>query len=91
MLSTILTALILLIRLVQLMLVGRAILSWFPITQSPTVVRIYGFLHTVTEPVVMPVRKLFNRSAALRSLPVDLSLLGAYVLLEVLSRLIAVI
>ncbi len=88
MLRIFLTALLLLFRLLELLLIARAILSWFPITQSPTVVKIYGFIHMVTEPIVSPVRRLLDRIPALRNVPVDLSILGAYLLLTILGRLI---
>jgi YggT family protein len=37
---------------------ARIICSWFPITPDSTLASIYAFLHTVTEPVLGPLRRL---------------------------------
>ncbi len=48
-------------RLIQayiIVLFARIILSWFPISPGSGMSSIYGFLHTVTEPVLAPIRRL---------------------------------
>lgn len=37
---------------------ARIICSWFPITPDSTLASIYAFLHTVTEPVLGPLRRV---------------------------------
>ena len=37
---------------------ARIICSWFPIAPDSTFASIYAFLHTVTEPVLGPLRRL---------------------------------
>lgn len=39
-------------------LFGRIIMSWFPIAPGSALSAVYGFLYTLTEPVLGPVRKL---------------------------------
>ncbi len=45
-------------QLYILILVGRAILSWFPLRSDSPFVPVARFLNTVTEPVLAPVRRL---------------------------------
>ena len=69
-----------LIGLFQTLLLVRALLSWFPVSSG-----IYDFLHMVTEPVIMPVRILFDRLGIDVSIPIDLPFLVTYILLSVVS------
>jgi YggT family protein len=41
-----------------LILVARAIFSWFPISTGSPFVPVVRFLHTVTEPVLAPLRRI---------------------------------
>ena len=41
-----------------IILFARIICSWFPITPDSTLASVYAFLHTVTEPVLGPLRRL---------------------------------
>ena len=45
-------------NLYLLLLLARAILSWFPISQGSALVPVVRFLHTVTEPVLAPFRRV---------------------------------
>ena len=83
-------ALLYLIRIVELLLIFRAILSWVPMFTGRTG-RVYEVLAVLTEPLLSPVRRLLWRIPALQGMPIDLSFIAAYILLEVLSRLIIVI
>jgi YggT family protein len=47
-----------LLTLFTLALFGRAILSWFPISYDSPVRPVADFLHTITEPVLAPVRSV---------------------------------
>lgn len=46
-----------LIRLYSLVIFGRIILSWFPISRGSPMESIYSALYAVTEPVLGPVRR----------------------------------
>ena len=60
----------------------RAILSWFPgAMESP----FYNFVCMVTEPVVAPIRALFDRMGWLANSPIDFSFLIAFVLLTAIQ------
>jgi YggT family protein len=51
---------VLLAQLVQiyiLLIFGRVIFSWFPISRGSPMESVYSFLYTVTEPVLGPVRR----------------------------------
>lgn len=41
-----------------LLLFGRIILSWFPISGDSPMATIYSFLYSLTEPVLGPVRRI---------------------------------
>jgi YggT family protein len=46
-----------LIEIYTLLVFGRVILSWFPISRGSPLESVYSFLYTVTEPVLGPVRR----------------------------------
>jgi YggT family protein len=46
-----------LIRLYTLLIFGRILLSWFPISRGSAMESIYSALYSVTEPVLGPVRR----------------------------------
>ncbi len=72
----------LILRLFQVMLFLRAILSWFPIEQDHPIVRV---TYAVTEPLMLPVRSfLFRMFPALQRFPLDISFLIIYLLVELL-------
>jgi YggT family protein len=45
------------VRLYTLIIFGRILLSWFPISRGSAMEGIYNFLYQVTEPVLGPVRR----------------------------------
>ena len=47
-----------LVNLYLLLMFGRIILSWFPLSPGGVVASVYGFLYAVTEPVLGPVRRV---------------------------------
>lgn len=52
---------VLLCRLLQAYLIvmfARIILSWFPINPGSGMASVYGFLYSVTEPVLAPIRRV---------------------------------
>jgi YggT family protein len=56
--SSLSNPLCLLVRLYVVILVARAIASWFPIRPDSPFVPVVRFLHTVTEPLLAPVRRV---------------------------------
>ncbi len=49
---------VLLLNLYLLAILGRIILSWFPVSPGSPVAAISSFLYSITEPVLGPVRNL---------------------------------
>lgn len=70
----------------EYLLMFRAIMSWFPQMQGS---RIYEFIYGITEPVVMPFRKLIQNVDALKGFPIDISFMLAFmtiIFLEILLQ-----
>lgn len=76
-------AVCILLMAIQLAMLLRAILSWFPIDN-----RFVDFLHNVTEPFIYPIRRLFERFGWFRGLPIDVSFLVAYMLISVILMIL---
>ncbi|MBO5937871.1 MAG: YggT family protein [Clostridia bacterium] len=75
---------VLLLSAVQLAMLVRAILSWFPIDSNKFV----DFLYGITEPFIVPIRLLFQKMNWFQNLPIDVSFMVTYLLLSVLSMLL---
>lgn len=81
------TALALLFALELCMLI-RAILSWFPIKDDNPILL---FVTMVTEPIVAPIRAFFDHFGWFRNIPIDISFFVAYILLSIVSTVIGVV
>jgi uncharacterized protein YggT (Ycf19 family) len=68
------------LSVLQLAMLIRAIMSWFP-TESN---KFENFLYMITEPLIMPVRRLFEKLNWFQGLPVDISFFVTYLLLSLL-------
>ncbi len=77
-----------LIGILQILMLVRAILSWFPIDEDSTLNR---FVISVTEPIIVPVRIFLDRFEFVRNMPIDISFMVAYLLLIVIQMLLPVI
>lgn len=69
----------------EVMMFIRAVLSWLPIDDDAPVV---SFVYAMTEPVIVPVRILLERSETVRNLPIDLPFFVAFLLLSVVQMLL---
>lgn len=69
----------------QLAMTLRAILSWFPIESN----RFITFLNVVTEPIVYPVRKLFEKMNWFQNIPLDMSFMATFMILSILILFLA--
>ena len=74
------TVVVLLLSAVQLAMLARAIMSWFPMEPN----RFTDFLYGITEPFIYPVRLLFERMNWFQNLPIDISFMVTYLLLSLL-------
>ena len=50
--------------------------------------KVTNFLYALTEPVIYPVRALFEKMNWFQNLPIDISFLVAYILISVISMLL---
>ena len=73
------------LSVLQLAMLIRAIMSWFP-TESN---KFENFLYMITEPPIMPIRKLFEKLNWFQGLPVDISFFVTYLLLSLLILFLA--
>ena len=69
--------------LAMLLMVVRAIFSWFP-GQGGSIER---FVYACTEPLLFPVRKLFDLFDIRPNLPIDLSFTVTFVLLIIIESI----
>ena len=73
------------IRLLEFMFFARAIMSWFVQGRES---KIAEFLYMVTEPIILPFRKLIERVPFLQSIPLDIAFLLAFFSLELILMLL---
>lgn len=73
------------ITVMQFLMMGRAILSWFPLDEDNP---IEEFLYSVTEPVIAPVRSVIEHFGWFEGLPLDMSFFITFILLSVLEMLL---
>jgi len=64
---------------IQLAMLLRAVLSWFPLEN-----RFIDFLHCVTEPFIYPVRRLFEHFGWFQGMPIDISFMVSYLLISII-------
>ena len=75
---------ILLLSAVELAMLARAILSWFPMFENKFV----DFLYGITEPFINPIRQLFIKLNWFQGLPIDISFLVTFILISTVSQLL---
>jgi len=70
------------LRVIQILLFARAILSWFP--HDNKLSGIMELLYNLTEPVLLPVRTLLFKIPGMNRFPLDFSLIIVYMIIELL-------
>lgn len=75
----------LLLSILELLMLGRAILSWFPLEDDHPLVQ---FFYGITEPVIYPVRVLLERYDVFQGLPIDMAFFITFILINILAILI---
>ena len=68
-----------------MIMLAAAIISWIPSLRDS---KLYDVLHSLTEPVVSPVRNLIYRIPGADGMPIDLSFLAVYMLLSVIINIV---
>jgi YggT family protein len=75
------------LSLFLLVLLVRAVMSWFPLAPGGAAASVYGFLFRVTEPVLAPIRSLLP-PLQLGGVGLDLSFMIVFFALIILRGLI---
>ena len=76
-----------LIQLYVLLLVVRVVMSWFPISPNGPAETVAGFLYMVTDPVLVPLRRLLP-PVRMGAMALDLSPIVAFFALRVLRGIL---
>lgn len=71
-----------LLNVLQVAMLIRAVLSWLPIGDDNPFVML---VTVITEPVIAPIRALFDRLGWFRDIPIDISFIVAVILLSAVS------
>ena len=71
----------------KMLMLIRAICSWFPSIRDTGFFR---FIYSITEPPLVPIRKVLNNIGWVRRFPLDLSFLALYLLLELVSSMLTI-
>ena len=74
-----------LLSAIELCMLVRAVLSWFPIRDDNPFLR---FVCMVTEPLIAPIRALFDRTGLFRNFPLDMSFFVTFLLISALSGML---
>ena len=65
----------------------RAVLSWIAMASDGAAARLYGFFTMITEPIVLPFRKMFDHFGWGADVPIDLPFMAAYLAIILVSLL----
>ena len=76
-------AVMILLMAIQLAMLLRAILSWFPLDNG-----FVDFLHNVTEPFIYPIRRLFERFGWFQGIPIDMAFMVSYLLITLVTMIL---
>lgn len=80
-----------LFRIIELVIVANAILSWFPMMmQNPTFMKIAAMIDSLAQPILKPIRKLMSKTS-FGGMPIDISPIIAILLLGVLQNALRII
>lgn len=69
----------------ELAMLVRAVMSWFPGDSN----KFEEFLYAITEPLIMPYRKLFAKFNWFTDMPIDIAFFATYLTLTVLIFFLA--
>ena len=77
-----------LLSVLDFAMLGRAILSWIdPMADGP----LASFLYSITEPIILPFRKLFEKKNWFVGVPIDMAFFFAFIAIMILQTLLEVL
>lgn len=72
----------------QIAMIARMIVSWIPGAQDS---KINDFIYAVTEPMIIPIRRIFERKGWFRRSPLDMPFMVTYFILMIVMLLLGMI
>lgn len=70
------------LMVLEMLMIVRMLLSWFPVDDDSPIL---NFVFAMTEPLILPVRIVLERSSTVQALPIDLSFFVAFLLLGIIQ------
>lgn len=83
--NTVYEAILWLIQFIEIAILARVLISWFPIPKGSQLIRI---LYMITEPILSPIRRIVQRSEFTKNLMIDFSPIIAFLLLQVVRNFV---
>ena len=68
----------------EMLMIVRMLLSWMPVP-------LLNFVYAMTEPLILPVRIVLERSQTVQALPIDLSFFVSFLLLGIIQMALPVV
>lgn len=75
----------LILGLLLLFMFVRMVISFFPMDDDSPII---GFIFSVTEPIIFPIRALFSHFGWFEGVPIDIAFLTAVILLSFLRNML---
>jgi YggT family protein len=76
-----------LVQLYVIILIARALISWFPLHAGSALLPVVRVLDRLTEPVLSPIRRLLPPVRA-GGMAIDLSIIVAIIAVEIIGRIV---
>ena len=73
-----------LIRIYELILIVRVVLSWIPMARENILVT---FVYSITEPLLAPIRACIQKIPGMQGFPLDFSVLVLFLIFDVLRMM----
>ena len=73
------------LSILHVLMLIRAVISWLPVDDASPFA---SFVYAMTEPIIIPVRALLERSETVRALPIDISFFIALILLSFVQMML---
>lgn len=72
------------LMLLQVAMLVRAVMSWFPMGEN----LISNVVYTITEPVIIPVRRILDRFESVKNFPIDMAFFITFMIISIISTVL---
>ena len=72
------------LMVLQIAMLVRAVMSWFPMGENI----VSDIAYSITEPVIIPVRRLMERFESIRNFPIDISFFVTLMIISLISAVL---